>query len=110
MYEPIVILEIVMEFFQRVKVWWVNLLYPSIPYPDIPDHYLSIIDSLESYRSMVIYLFDDGYINAGRIEILDHFTKRLCLRLPPDVASDIQSHFQNVIRIWELAKINTVNE
>ena len=86
MYEPTFILEIVMEFLQRVKVWLVNLLYPSLPYPDIPDHYFSIIDSLESYRSMVIHLFDDGYINAGRIEILDHFTKRLCLKLPPDVA------------------------
>ena len=99
-----------MEFFQCVKMWLVNLLYPSLPYPDIPDHYFSIIDSLESYRFMVIHLFDDGNVNAGRIEILNHFTKKLCLGLPSDVASDIQSHFKNVIRMWELADINTVNE
>ena len=71
-----------MELFQRVKMWLINLLYPSLPYPDIPDHCFSNKDSLETYREIVLHLFGEKNTNAGRIEILSHFTKKLSQSIP----------------------------
>ena len=87
-----------MDLFLRFKSWILNLLFPFSLHLNIPDHYFLAVQSLESYKEMVIHFFDDDVINAGRLEVLKYFTDMLCLRLSSEVALDIQNHFENVIR------------
>ena len=86
-----------MDLFLHFKSWILNLLFPFLSHPNIPEHYLQAVQSLEDYKELLIHFFDDGTINVGRLEVLKCFTEMICRQLSPKKALDIRNHFENVI-------------
>jgi len=55
---------------------------------------LTVTTSGEDYRNIVNAMFTDGFINKGRIHVLERYTTDVCLRLDSTTSHDIRQHFE----------------
>ena len=54
--------------------------------------------SIKTYAQVVQYMFEDGKVNRGRLEVLEVFTKDVCV-MYPHLTNGIWAHYESVLLV-----------